>query len=81
MMNMHMPNEIECYLQLGSHNADNISLTELLFSSAVVERLSPGCKAYVEHISDWQPLAPVPCDAAHILSMPVVSRMATDDAR
>ena len=55
-MNVHMVNEIESYLQLGRHNADNISLTELLssslFSLPVVARLSPGCKAYVECGSD-----------------------------
>ena len=65
MMNVHMVNEIESYLQLGRHNADNISLTELLSSSLssspVVAWLSPGCKAYVELVSDWQPFAPVPC--------------------
>ena len=64
MMNVHMVNESESYLQLGRHNADNISLTELLCSSLssspVVARLSPGCEAYVELVSDWQPFAPVP---------------------
>ena len=55
-MNVHMVNEIESYLQLGRYNADNISLTEQLSSSLssspVVARLSPGCKAYVELVSD-----------------------------
>ena len=59
MMNAHMVNEIESYLQLGRHNADNLSLTELLSSSPVVARPSRGCKAYVERVSDWQPFAPV----------------------
>ena len=63
-MNVHMVNESESDLQLGRHNADNISLTELLCSSLssspVVARLSPGCEAYVELVSDWQPFAPVP---------------------
>ena len=80
MMNVHMVNEIESYLQLGRHNADNLSVTELLSSSPVVARLSPGCKAYVERVSDWQPFAPVPClhdVAAQILSVPVVFRIAT----
>ena len=81
MMNVHIVNEIESYLQLGRDNADILSLTELLSSSPVVARLSPGCKAYVERVSDWQPFAPVPClhdVAAQILSEPVVSRIATD---
>ena len=85
MMNVHMVNESESYLQLGRHNADNISLTELLCSSLssspVVARLCPGWKAYVQRVSDWQPFAPVPClhdVAAQILSVPVVSRIATD---
>ena len=79
MMNVHIVNEIESYLQLGRDNADNLSLTELLSSSPVVARLSAGCKAYVERVSDWQPFAPVPClhdVAAQILSEPVVSRIA-----
>ena len=85
MMNVHMVNEIEGYLQLGRQNADNLCLTELLSSSLssspVVARLCPGCKAYVQRVSDWQPFAPVPClhdVAAQILSEPVVSRIATD---
>ena len=81
MMNVHMVIEIESYLQLGRHSADNLSVTELLSSSPVVSRLSPGCKAYVERVSDWQPFAPVPClhdVAAQILSEPVVSQIATD---
>ena len=85
MMNVHMVNEIEGYLQLGRQNADNLGLTELLSSSLssspVVARLCPGCKAYVQRVSDWQPFAPVPClhdVAAQILSVPVVSRIATD---
>jgi hypothetical protein len=52
-MNVHMVNEIESYLQLGRHNADNLSVTELLSSSPVVARLSPGCKAYVERVFYW----------------------------
>ena len=51
MMNVHMVNEIEGYLQLGRQNADNLGLTELLSSSLssspVVARLCLGCKAYV----------------------------------
>ena len=81
MMNVHMVNEIESYLQLGRHNADNLSLTELLSSSPVFARPSRGCKAYVERVSDWQPFAPVPClqdVAAQIWSVPVVSRIAAD---
>ena len=76
MMNVRMVNESESYLQLGRHNADNISLTELLCSSLssspVVARLSPGCEAYVELVSDWQPFVPVPClhgVGAHIASI------------
>ena len=29
-MNVHMVNEIESYLQLGRHSADNLSLTDLI---------------------------------------------------
>ena len=85
MTNVHMVNESEGYLELGRQNADNLGLTELLpsslSSSPVVARLCPGCKAYVQRVSDWQPFAPVPClhdVAAQILSVPVVSRIATD---
>ena len=67
-------------MEHGHHNADNISLTELLSSwlslSPVVAWLSPGCKAYVELVSNWEPFVPVPClhgVGAHIASIGVLN--------
>ena len=72
-------------MEHGHHNVDNISLTELLSSwlslsttslSPVVAWLSPGCKAYVELVSNWEPFVPVPClhgVGAHIASIGVLN--------